>query len=119
MSVLEFSVNSAEFGGDAFIVTAAGEADMYSAPTLEQALQGVLGLGGTTVVLDLAEVSFIDSTVLSVLLRYHARLERLGGRLVVVSEDRRILRTFEITGLDRVFRIARTLTEGIGAIPAH
>jgi anti-sigma B factor antagonist len=118
MSVLEFSVATAELGGNAFLVTAAGEADMYTAPMLERALEGVVGLGGTTVVVDLAEVSFIDSTVLSVLLRYHGRLGGLGGQLVVVSEDRRIVRTFEITGLDRVFTITRTLTEGISAIPA-
>lgn len=116
MSVLEFSVNVAELDGDAFVVSAAGEADMYTAPRLEQALEGVLALGGTSVVLDLAEVTFIDSTVLGVLLRYRGRLERLGGSLVIVSEDRRILRTFEITGLDRLFSIERRLADGIAAV---
>jgi anti-sigma B factor antagonist len=116
MSVLEFSVNTAELGGNAFVVAAAGEADMYTAPALEQALEGVVGNGGTSVVLDLAEVSFIDSTVLVVLLRYRERFRELGGDLVVVSEDRRILRTFEITGLDRLFTIEGRLAEGIGAV---
>jgi anti-sigma B factor antagonist len=116
MSVLEFSVNTAELGGNAFVVAAAGEADMYTAPALEQALEGVVGNGGTSVVLDLAEVSFIDSTVLGVLLRYRELFRELGGDLVVVSEDRRILRTFEITGLDRLFTIEGRLAEGIGAV---
>ena len=52
MSVLDFSVNTAELDGNAFVVTVAGEADMYTAPALDQALQGVIGLGGTSVVLD-------------------------------------------------------------------
>jgi anti-sigma B factor antagonist len=116
MSVLEFSVSTAELDGNTFVVAAAGEADMYTAPTLEQALEGVVGLGGTSVVLDLAEVTFIDSTVLSVLLTFQGRFRNLGGDLVIVSEDRRVLRTFEITGLDRLFTIERRLTEGIGAI---
>jgi anti-sigma B factor antagonist len=116
MSVLEFSVNTAELDGNTFVVAAAGEADMYTAPTLEQALEGVIGLGGTSVVLDLAEVTFIDSTVLSVLLTFRGRFRNLGGDLVIVSEDRRVLRTFEITGLDRLFTIERRLTEGIGVI---
>lgn len=116
MSVLEFSVNTAELGGNAFVVAAAGEADMYTAPRLEQALEGVIGLGGTSVAVDLAEVSFIDSTVLAVLLRFRERFHALGGDLVVVSEDRRVLRTFEITGLDRIFTIERRLAEGIEAI---
>jgi anti-sigma B factor antagonist len=118
MSVLEFNVNTAELDGhaNAFVVTATGEVDMYTAPTLEQALDGVIGLGGTSVVLDLSEVTFVDSTLLSVLLRYRDRLTDLGGQLVIVSEDRRILRTFEITGLNRIFHIELRLADGISAV---
>jgi anti-sigma B factor antagonist len=116
VSVLEFSVSTAGLDGNAFVVAAAGEADMYTAPTLEHALEGVVGLGGTSAVLDLAEVSFIDSTVLSVLLRFRERFQGLGGDLVVVTDDRRVLRTFEITGLDRIFAIERRLAEGIDVI---
>jgi anti-sigma B factor antagonist len=116
VSVLEFNVSTAGLGDNAFVVAAAGEADMYTAPALEQALEGVVGLGGTSAVVDLAEVSFIDSTVLSVLLRFRERFEELGGRLVLVTDDRRVLRTFEITGLDRIFTIERRLAEGIDVI---
>jgi hypothetical protein len=35
---------------------------------------------------------------------------------VVVSDDPRILRVFEITGLDRVFRIERSLMEAVGEL---
>jgi anti-sigma B factor antagonist len=121
MSVLEFNVSTAELDGDgnSFVVTATGEVDMYTAPRLEQALDGVVGLGGTSVVLDLSEVTFVDSTLLSVLLRYRDHLAELGGQLVIVSDDRRILRTFEITGLNRLFRIESRLAEGIAGLTAH
>ncbi len=116
MSVLEFSVNTAALGGDAFVVTLTGEVDLHTAPALEQALEGAVGLGGTSVAVDLAEVTFIDSTTLEVLLRYHERFRGLGGWLVVVTDDRRVLRTFEITGLDRVFTIERRLADAVAAI---
>jgi len=61
-------------------------------------------------------VSFIDSTVLGVLLSYHERLQNLGGELVIVTEDRRVLRTFEITGLDRIFAIERRLADAVATI---
>jgi anti-sigma B factor antagonist len=116
MSVLEFSVKTAAFGGDAFVVTLTGELDLHTAPTLEQALEGVVGLGGTSVGVDLAEVTFVDSTTLEVLLRYHERFRGLGGGLVIVTDDRRVLRTFEITGLDGVLTIERRLADAVATI---
>jgi anti-sigma B factor antagonist len=116
VSILEFEVKTAELGGDAFLVSAVGEADMYNAAELERALDGVVGLGGTSVVLDLTEVSFVDSTLLSVLLRYRERLMELGGKLVLVTGERGIRRTLEITGLERIFTIERRIADGIGAL---
>jgi anti-sigma B factor antagonist len=116
VDVLDFSVNTAALGGDAFIVTLTGEVDLHTAPELEHALDGVVGLGGTAVALDLSEVSFVDSTVLGALLTYRERLHDLGGEVVVVTQDRRVLRVFEVTGLDRVFVIERRLADAVATI---
>jgi anti-sigma B factor antagonist len=116
VSVLEFSVNTAALGGDAFVVTLSGEVDLYTAPALEQALEGVVGLGGTSVALDLVDVSFVDSTTLGVLHRFHERFQGRGGELVVVTDDRRVLRALEVTGLDRVFALERRLSDAVAAI---
>lgn len=116
MSELEFGIRTAGLNGDAFIVSLNGEADAYNASELEQALQGVLALGGTTVAVDLVEVTFIDSTVISVLLRYHGRFKTRGGDCIIVTDDRRVLRTFELTGLDKTFVIERRLSDAIAGI---
>jgi anti-sigma B factor antagonist len=116
LAVLEFTVKTAELGGDAFVVTITGEADLHNAPELERALQGVLGLGGTSVAVDLGDVTFIDSTTLGVLLRFQPRFTARGGELVIVTQDRRVIRTFEITGLDKVFRIEQRLADGVASL---
>ncbi|HEV2712738.1 MAG TPA: STAS domain-containing protein [Gaiellaceae bacterium] len=116
MSVLEFSVRTAEVGDNAFIITVTGEADLHTAPEIDRALHGVLGLGGTATAVDLADVSFVDSTALAILLRHQRRFRGRGGDLVIVTADRRVLRTFEITGLDRVFRIEKRLADGVAVL---
>jgi len=116
LAVLEFTVKTAELGGDAFVVTITGEADLHNAPELDRALQGVLGLGGTAVAVDFGDVTFIDSTTLHVLLRYQPRFATRGGELVIVTQDRRVIRTFQITGLDKVFRIEQRLADGVASL---
>lgn len=115
---LEFEVKTARIGSDAFVVSVTGETDMHSSPELERQLREVLELGGRSVLVDLA-VGFIDSTALGLLLRYQPRFRSRGGDLVIVSDDRRILRTFEITGLDRVFRIEARLGEAVAGLYAE
>jgi anti-sigma B factor antagonist len=112
----EFEIRTAQTADDAFVVSVTGEADMATAPELERELRDVLRRGGRSVAVDLAEVGFIDSTALGLLLRYQSRFRKRGGDLVLVSDDRRILRTLEITGLDRIFRIESRLGEAVGGL---
>ncbi len=114
-----FNVKTARLGADVFVVSITGEADMQTAPEIERELQDVLRLGGRSVAVDLVEVGFIDSTALRLLLRFQPRFRARGGDLVIVSDDRRILRTLEITGLDRIFRIERRLGEAVGVLYAQ
>lgn len=114
----EFDVRIAEVGNNGFVVSVSGEVDLHTAPEMERELLEVLQLGGNSVVVDLAEVGFIDSTVLGLLLRYKPRFRSRGGDLVLVSDDRRILRTLEITGLDRIFRIEQRLGDAVAGLHA-
>ena len=114
----EFEVRIAEVGNNGFVVSVSGEVDLHTAPEMERELVEVLQLGGNSVVVDLAEVGFIDSTVLGLLLRYKPRFRSRGGDLVLVSDDRRILRTLEITGLDRVFQIEQRLGDAVAGLQA-
>ena len=114
----EFDVRIAEVGNRGFVVSVSGEVDLHTAPDVERELAEVLELGGNSVVLDFAEVGFIDSNVLGLLLRYQPRFRSRGGDLVLVSDDRRILRTLEITGLDRIFRIEQRLGDAVAGLHA-
>jgi anti-sigma B factor antagonist len=116
MSAIEFRINSAHLADDAYIVSLGGEVDLYTAPQLESELAGLTEAGARRVVVDLSGAAFIDSTVLGVLLKALTRLDARAGELVLVSDDLRILKIFELTGLGRVFRIEPTLTGAIQSV---
>jgi anti-sigma B factor antagonist len=96
------------------VITVIGEIDVATAPQLRESLHGVITAGRASVALDLLAVTFIDSTALGVLVGGLKRCRELGGELHVVVADPRIRKIFEITGLDKVFRLARTLAD-VGA----
>ena len=116
MSALDFRISSAHLADDAYILSIGGEVDLFTAPRLDEELSGLTAAGAHRIVVDLAGAAFIDSTVLGVLLKTLTRLDAGGGDLVLVSNDRRILKVFEITGLKRVFRIEPTLTAAVAAV---
>jgi len=116
MSALDFRISSAHLADDAYILSIGGEADLFTAPQLEEGLSELTAAGARRIVVDLAGAAFVDSTVLGVLLKTLTRLDAGGGGLVLVSNDRRILKVFEVTGLARVFRIEPTLTKAVAAV---
>jgi anti-anti-sigma factor len=113
VSLLDFRLTSAELVDGTYVVTVSGEADATDVESLADELEEVLGEGASCVIVDLLEVPFIDSAVLGVLLRVSRRLRSGGGELVLVADDPRVLRWFEIAGLSVQFRFARTLTAAV------
>jgi anti-sigma B factor antagonist len=113
VTVLGFEIRTAQLSPSIHVVSVTGEIDAFTSPSLEQELDWVLRDGASNVVVDLGEVAFIDSTALRVLLRALPKFSRRGGKLVLATADSRVLRTLEITGLDRKFKVERRLAEAI------
>ncbi len=80
-------------------VTVAGELDIAASCRLADALSGVAD-STAVVILDLGDVTFIDATVLGVILGAHRRLRGAGCGLVLVPGPRRVQRLFAITGTE-------------------
>jgi anti-sigma B factor antagonist len=116
MTVLDFGIRSARLGTDSCVLAVDGELDAHAAPRLQRELSLALTHGMRSVVVDLSAVPFVDSTVLGVLVDGRRRLHERGGTLVLVTEDRRVLRILEVTGLDRAFTIERSLVEALSSL---
>ncbi len=94
-------------------VAVQGELDVATAPTLREHLFAAVERGSGRMVVDLLEVTFIDSTALGVLIGTKERSEQAGIDLRLVIEEPRIIKIFEITGLTDLFSIAPTVAEAM------
>ena len=106
---LEFAISSRRLASGTVVVAARGEIDLYTAPELEHALAGPVAEGTAQLVVDLSEVTFVDSTALHVFLRAARQLDREAGELIVVAPDPNVRKVFEITGVDRFLAVVSSL----------
>ena len=84
------------------VVTVVGELDMLTAPALEVVLDRSIDQGARQLVVDLDDVSFIDSAGIRVILCASARLRETEGSLRLVYGSMNVRRLFEILALDKV-----------------
>ena len=92
-------VRGVEPARDAVVVHLAGELDLYNAEELRTALAQEMKSGPRRVILDLAGVDFLDSTVLGVLVEARSKLGRDGLALAAPRIETR--RALQVSGLDR------------------
>ena len=113
---MNFDIQTDKLSYDSYVISLAGEVDLYTAPEFKQQLLEVIGQGGKNVVVDFSNTTFIDSTTLGVLVGGVKRLRTNDGQLSLVCSDRNITKIFEITGLDRVFAIYGTRDEAVSKL---
>ena len=112
----EFALSEEALGESRHVVAVRGEIDLFTAPELKKTLQEAIEGGATRVVVDLTETTFLDSTALGVLIGAVKRLRSRDGSLVIVNTDTNIAKTFEITGLDQIFRILGDRESAVAAL---
>src|SRR5919202_845811 len=115
---MNFDIKTEELGDGGYVISLAGEVDLYTAPEFKQQLLEVISHGARNVVVDFSDTTFIDSTTLGVLVGGVKRLRANDGQLSLVCSDRNITKIFEITGLDRVFTIYPSRSEALEQIPS-
>lgn len=85
-----------------------GELDLSTSPELGDALRHELD-GGRSVIVDLSQVTFIDSTALNTLIAALRSCESNGCSLAVSPTlPPQVTKVFKITGLDSVIPLARS-----------
>jgi anti-sigma B factor antagonist len=96
--------------GSRALVTASGELDLHTCPQFKKAIDAAARREAAHLLVDLSEVTFMDSTALGVLA---AEQRRRSEPLHLVVQERQLLRLFEVTGFNRVFAIHSSLEDAL------
>ncbi len=83
--------------GEYTVLDVIGEIDLATAPHFEEQVASVAL--GTPLVVDMSNVTFMDSTGLRVLIGAHERAEENGGRLAIVVTEGPVTKLLNITGV--------------------
>ena len=96
------------------MVEASGELDFYAGPEFGTCLTSAIASGAGRVVVDLTQVTFIDSSALGTLIGAARRSAEQTNELMIVCPPGNVARIIAISGLSRVFAIYATREEALG-----
>jgi anti-sigma B factor antagonist len=88
-------------GGRATVVSLSGELDLSTVPRLQTCLQEHQRAKATTVILDLSQVTFIDSSGIGALIRAFKDSENGRRLLTVIAADTQVERVLQLSGIDK------------------
>ncbi|MBG0832023.1 STAS domain-containing protein [Planomonospora sp. ID67723] len=95
------------------VLTLAGELDYTNAEQLQQDILRALPAGGCDLVVDLARLTFCDSTGIRVFLALRKLADEQGGVVALTDLQPRLNRIFHTTGLARFFTVLPTVTDAL------
>jgi stage II sporulation protein AA (anti-sigma F factor antagonist) len=85
---------------DAHTIALAGEMDLANAAEVERELIRAESTNATRIIIDLSELTFMDSTGIRLLITAHARSRDNGDRLQLIRPPARVFRVLCIAGVD-------------------
>jgi len=116
-----FETTAAQLEDGIRVIAVRGELDLSTAPELEGPLDEAIAAGDASVIVDLSECEFIDSTGIALIVRAWQQLDRTAagdgtGRVVICSYNDQVCRVLEITGLELSIPIHSTRDEALAAL---
>lgn len=103
--------------GVTIVVPVGTRLDANTAPSLREALIGRIEAGAHSLLLDLSDIGFLDSSALGALIATAKRAGRVG-HFGVAGVQPAVARLFALTHMDRVFTIHPSTAEAIARLSA-
>lgn len=107
-------VTSVRHAGDAAVVALRGEIDLHNSPVVRTALLKLLEEKKPgKLVINLAEVPYVDSSAIAVLVEALQKMRKIGGKIYLVQLQPRVQGLLEIARLDSIFIVTATEADAL------
>ena len=87
------------------LINISGEVDMYSSPEFRKAILSLLDQKIPKIVVDLKNVTYMDSSGVATLIEGLQLCAKYGGKLLLSNLQTNVREVFELTRLDQIFKI--------------
>ena len=114
-----YAIELREAADGVALVVLEGELDLAAVPELRERLAEAGGAGPRGVVLDMAEVTFVDSSALRELLRAHSAVRDAGAELVLAGVGPAVARLFELTRTTGMLALTPTVEQALKRLGAR
>ncbi len=95
------------------IISLSGEIDAYTVTKLKETFSTTMNSEGQDVIVDLEEVTYMDSTGLGVFVSALKTAKENDGELKLVNVQDRVYRLFQITGLNEIMDVNKAAIRGV------
>lgn len=99
------------------VLDVVGEIDVYTAPKFKAAVNDILASGQKHLVVNMARVTYMDSSGFGILLSATKRLRPNGGTVNLVKCTPAIDRILRITRLDTIFSVHDSVETAVESLP--
>jgi anti-anti-sigma factor len=114
VGLLRASVSAPEVAGATYtVVVLAGEVDATNSDELYGVLESVIAQQPRLLIVDMSELSFMDSTGLRMLLRSTRALDQQGGVLALAAPQIAVARVLQLTRADQLIPVYDSVAAAI------
>lgn len=106
-------VKNVRWTGKTAIIDVAGEIDLNSSTDFQQSLLAVLDRKPKRIVVNLSQVSYMDSSGVASLVKLLSKARKMDATVALAALSERVRSIFEITRLDSIFEIFPTEKEAL------
>ena len=89
-----------------------GEIDHHSAAEIKDSVDSkIISEGVSTLIFDLTNLTFIDSSGIGVIIGRYKLIKSLGGQMYIISSNKSVDKLLALSGIPEIIKVAQTAEE--------